>query len=126
MRFEQVLEPVTGRAVPVFKGEVLRITLVEGPQCVDFNCFNLHDYKERMSAGHMRRFGFRVRSGSIIWSNPPRFRPMMVIANLPDTCVTDLLGPRCDPLLSLPFIPSCLPTTARLSGTDIILSQWIL
>ena len=28
--------------------------------------------------------------------------------------------------LSLPFIPSCLPTTARLSGTDIILSQWIL
>ena len=28
--------------------------------------------------------------------------------------------------LSLPFIPSCLPTTARLSGMDIILSQWIL
>ena len=28
--------------------------------------------------------------------------------------------------LSLPFIPSCLPTTAWLSGTDIILSQWIL
>ena len=28
--------------------------------------------------------------------------------------------------LSLPFIPSCLPTTARLSVTDIILSQWIL
>ena len=40
-------------------------------------------------------------------------------------------GIRCDdsaiePGLSLPFIPSCLPTTARLSGTDIILSQWIL
>ena len=28
--------------------------------------------------------------------------------------------------VSLPFIPSCLPTTAWLSGTDIILSQWIL
>ena len=28
--------------------------------------------------------------------------------------------------LPLPFIPPCLPTTARLSGTDIILSQWIL
>ena len=28
--------------------------------------------------------------------------------------------------VSLPFIPSCLSTTARLSGTDIILSQWIL
>ena len=28
--------------------------------------------------------------------------------------------------LSLPFIPSCLPTAVRLSGTDIILSQRIL
>ena len=28
--------------------------------------------------------------------------------------------------LSLPFIPSCLPTTSHPSGTDIILSQWIL
>ena len=28
--------------------------------------------------------------------------------------------------LSIPFIPSRLPTTAWLSGTDIILSQWIL
>ena len=28
--------------------------------------------------------------------------------------------------LSLPFIPSYLQTTARLSGTDIILSLWIL
>ena len=28
--------------------------------------------------------------------------------------------------VSIPIIPSCLPTTARLSGTDIILSQWIL
>ena len=27
---------------------------------------------------------------------------------------------------SLPFFPSCLPTTARLSDTGIILSQWIL
>ena len=28
--------------------------------------------------------------------------------------------------LSLPFIPSCLPTAVRLSGTDTILSQRIL
>ena len=33
------------------------------------------------------------------------------------------LGPRLPLRLSLPFIPSCLPTTARPSGTDIILSQ---
>jgi hypothetical protein len=36
------------------------IIQVEGEQCVDFNCFNLRDYKERMSVGHMRLQGFRV------------------------------------------------------------------
>lgn len=93
--FEQVLQPVTGRAVPVLAGQTLHITLIEGPQCVDFNCFNLHDYKEHMSVGHMRRTGFRTRRGSIIWSKPPRYSPMMVILEQPETCVTDLLGARC-------------------------------
>ena len=48
------------RAIPLFAGEVMRIIQVEGEQCVDFNCFNLRDYKERMSVGHMRLQGFRV------------------------------------------------------------------
>ncbi len=92
---DEILKPVTGRAVPLRAGQTLHITLVEGPQCVDFNCFNLHDYRERMSVGHMRRTGFRAHRGSIIWSNPPRYNPMMVILEKPDTCVTDLLGARC-------------------------------
>ena len=36
------LEPVTGKAIPLKAGQTLHITLAEGPQCVDFNCFNLH------------------------------------------------------------------------------------
>jgi uncharacterized protein YcgI (DUF1989 family) len=95
VRLEEVLQPVTGRAVPVHFGETLHITLIEGPQCVDFNCFNLHDYKEAMSVGHMRRAGFRSHKGSIIWSKPPRYNPMMVIADIPPTCQTDLLAARC-------------------------------
>jgi uncharacterized protein YcgI (DUF1989 family) len=95
VRYEEVLEPVTGRAVPVHFGETLHITQIEGPQCVDFNCFNLHDYKENMSVGHMRRTGFRAHKGSIIWSKPPRYSPMMVIAEIPPTCQTDLLAARC-------------------------------
>ena len=94
-RFSEVLQPVTGRAVPMQIGETLHITLVDGPQCVDFNCFNLHDYKEWMSVGHMRRTGFRAPRGSVIWSKPPRYSPMMAIVEKPDTCVTDLLGARC-------------------------------
>ena len=92
---EEILEPVTGRALPMKLGQTLHVTLIDGPQCVDFNCFNLHDYKEAMSVGHMRRTGFRAHKGSIIWSKPPRYNPMMVIAEIPPTCETDLLAARC-------------------------------
>lgn len=94
-RFREVLQPVSGRALPMKAGETLHITLVEGPQCVDFNCFNLHDYKEHMSVGHMRMKGFRARAGHIVWSRPPRYNPMMLLVEVPETCVTDLLGARC-------------------------------
>ena len=78
-RFETTLQPVSGKAVEVHKGEVLRITQVESGQCVDFNCFNLDDHKEYMSVGHMRREAFHPIAGQFIWSNPPRYRPMMKI-----------------------------------------------
>ena len=94
-RFRKILQPVSGKAVPVYKGEVLRITLIDGPQAVDFNCFNLHDYKERMTVGHMKRTGFRAKKGDVVWSNPPRYSPMMVVLEMPETCLTDLLGARC-------------------------------
>ena len=95
-RWELVLQPVSGKAIPVYRGEVLRVTQVEGAQCVDFNCFNLHDYKEHMSVGHMRQmFGFRPQKGNVIMSNPNRFNPMLAIIEMPETCVTDLLGARC-------------------------------
>ena len=95
-RLDLTLQPVSGKALPVHKGEVLRVTQVEGEQCVDFNCFNLHDHKERMSVGHMRVQGFRVRQGHLVVSAPPRYRPMMAILHMAETCVTDLLGARCD------------------------------
>ena len=95
-RYDLTLQPVTGKGVPLYKGEVLRITQVEGEQCVDFNCLALHDYKERMSAGHMRAQGFRVGEGHIVVTAAPRYRPMLAILHMADTCVTDLLGARCD------------------------------
>jgi uncharacterized protein YcgI (DUF1989 family) len=117
-RLDLTLQPVSGKAIPVMKGEVLRIQQIEGEQCVDFNCFNLHDYKEQMSAGHMRREGFRMSEGRFIWSNPPRFRPMMQLIHLPPTCSTDLLGPRCagvlfERALGLMDHPNCQDTLAE-------------
>ncbi len=97
MREDFVMEPVTGKALPVYKGEVLRIVQEEGGQVLDFNCFSLHDYKERMSVGHMRRQGFRLAKGDYVLSAPPRSNLMMFVLEMPETCGSDLLASRCSP-----------------------------
>jgi uncharacterized protein len=94
-----VFQPVEGRALPMQMGEVLRITQVGNGQCVDFNCFNLHDYKEQMSVGFTRMHSFRPKKGDYLWSNPPRNNPMMAILEMPSSCVTDTLHARCNAFL---------------------------
>ncbi len=96
-RLEAVLEPVTGKAVPVHKGEVLRIEQLVGGTCVDFNAFNLNDYKEFLDCGFTRSFqSFDPRKGEFIWSNSPRGRPMFGILEIADTCELDIVGHRCN------------------------------
>ena len=99
MREDVVFQPVSGRAMPIYKGEVLRIMQEAGGQCVDFNCFNLHDYKEYMSVGHTRRQGIRVVEGDYVFSQASRSNLMMYILEMPATCITDLIGSRCSPEL---------------------------
>ena len=66
-----------------------------GRQCADFNCFNLHDYKEFFHTGRTRHLhGLHPTKGDFLWSAPPRERPMMAIID--DTAGTnDVLYPRC-------------------------------
>ena len=67
-RWEMTLEPITGKAVPVMRGEVLRIEQAEGGTCVDFNAFNLHDHKEFLNCGFTRGAqSFDPRRGSKDW-----------------------------------------------------------
>jgi uncharacterized protein YcgI (DUF1989 family) len=99
MRHKERLEPVSGRALPVYEGETLRITQVDGQQCVDFNAFNLHDYKEYMSVGHSRRQGLHLRKGDVLISNPPRRNAMLLITEMPETCVSDTLAARCNAII---------------------------
>lgn len=95
-RVDITLQPVTGKALPVLRGEVLRIEQVEGGQCADFNAFNLHDYKEQLSCGFTRGAqGFNPRKGELVWTNAPRGRPIFVILEMPDTCHLDIAGHRC-------------------------------
>ncbi len=99
-RWETTLEPVTGKAVPVMRGEVLRIEQVEGGTCVDFNAFNLHDHKEFLDCGFTRSFqSFDPRRGEFIWTNAPRGRPMFGILEIADTCELDIVGHRCNRVL---------------------------
>jgi uncharacterized protein len=96
-RLEITLEPVTGKAVPVHRGEVLRIEQEVGGTCVDFNAFNLHDYKEFLDCGFTRSFqSFDPRRGEFIWTNAPRGRPMFAILEIADTCELDIAGHRCN------------------------------
>lgn len=96
-RLEVVLEPVTGKAVPVHRGEVLRLEQLVGGTCVDFNAFNLHDHKEFLDCGFTRSFqSFDPRRGEFIWTNAPRGRPMFAILEIADTCELDIVGHRCN------------------------------
>jgi uncharacterized protein YcgI (DUF1989 family) len=96
-RLEVVLEPVTGKAVPVRRGEVVRLEQLVGGTCVDFNAFNLHDHKEFLDCGFTRSFqSFDPRRGEFIWTNAPRGRPMFAILEIADTCELDIVGHRCN------------------------------
>ena len=118
-RFELTLEPVTGKAVPVRRGEVFRIEQVDGGTCVDFNAFNLHDYKEFLDCGFTRSFqSFDPRRGEFIWTNAPRGRPMFGILEIADTCELDIVGHRCNRVFEelgwgLPSHANCQDTLAE-------------
>ena len=96
---EWVMQPGSGKAIELLAGQILRIEQIEGLQCVDFNCFNLHDYKEFMHCGRTRTVhGFRPSKGAFLWSAPPRERALLYI--LEDTYGrNDVLFPRCSAYL---------------------------
>jgi uncharacterized protein YcgI (DUF1989 family) len=96
-RYDLIVQPVSGRAVPVYRGEVLRIVQIEGGQCVDFNCYNLHDYKEYMSVGPSA--GFRKVKGDVVMTRHPQNRPMLAILEMPRSCITDVIAPGCSATL---------------------------
>ena len=90
-----VMEAATGRAIPVLRGQVLRIQQIGKGQCLDFNAFNLHDYKESFHCGRTRTcHGLNPGVDSHLWSGPPRERAMFTL--IKDTVgANDVNFPRC-------------------------------
>jgi uncharacterized protein YcgI (DUF1989 family) len=92
---EWILQPGTGKAIELRAGELLRIEQLDGGQCVDFNCFNLNDYREFFHTGRTRTLhGINPGPGDFLWSSPPRERAMMFILTDTARC-NDALFPRC-------------------------------
>jgi uncharacterized protein len=110
--FEHIIDPGTGKALEVMKGQMLRVEQLEGGQCVDFNCFNLHDYKEFMHTGRTRTVhGILPTTGHFLWSAPPRERAMMYLLDDTVAC-NDVMFPRCsanlyESIYGLPVHTNC-------------------
>ena len=114
-----VLQPISGKALPVYKGEVLRITQEEGGQCVDFNAFNLHDYREFMDTSLMRRQNFHLDKGHFLITNSPRNRLMMQILEKSPENVLDVLASRCS-AIKKNAIGCCCYKYAKLRRINLI------
>jgi uncharacterized protein YcgI (DUF1989 family) len=99
LRQELVIPPVTGKAVPVYAGEVLRVSQVEGGTCVDYNAYNLSDYKEYLDCGMNRNRGIAVGKGAIIWTNSPRARPIQAILDHSERFDQYYQGHRCNGIM---------------------------
>ena len=92
----EVLQPGTGKGFVVKQGQIIRIKQIDGGQCADFNCFNLHNTLEVLQAGKTRMLhGVSPKAGDLLWSKAPWERPMMKI--LHSNAVTDALYPCCSP-----------------------------
>jgi uncharacterized protein YcgI (DUF1989 family) len=112
VRTEARIEAATGKAIPVYQGEVLRMTQTTGGQCVDFNAYNLDDYKEYLDCGMNRMRGVDTGEGTLVWTGSPRGRPMYAILRMPPTCDQYYGGHRCNGLMyeseyGLPDHPNC-------------------
>lgn len=90
-----VLEPATGKAVPVRRGQTLSLEQLGDGQCVDLNVCNLRDRRERFDAARTRMIhGIRPSVGAMLWSTAPANRPLLSIV-ADSVGQNDVLFPAC-------------------------------
>jgi len=67
----KVIEPRSGTAFILKKGELLRVTDIQGEQVSDFICFNLHDIAEYLSSGRTMDYAETIflTKGHLFYSN---------------------------------------------------------
>jgi len=75
------VEPQTGAAFALEKGQIIRIIDVEGEQVADLFCFSKDETKEALSSGHTTDYNGKIflSKGDILYSN--RSNPMFTIVD---------------------------------------------
>lgn len=131
-----VIPPSEGRALVVKKGQILRISQVEGGQVGDCVFFNAHDYKEMFHVGQSWALNVGLGLGTAkdfpnFYSKPPREN--LMLTKIADTYGEHWgnTGARCSSRMlylrdGLEGVPSCQENLTRalapygLTGDDII------
>jgi uncharacterized protein YcgI (DUF1989 family) len=99
----------SGRAWEVRAGQVVRFSIIEGPQVLDLNLWHWPDARERFWAARTRQFyGAHATTGARLWSNLPFLRPLVTVVadslqyglDEDGAGAHDLLGTRCDPYVN--------------------------
>ncbi|MCC6314481.1 MAG: urea carboxylase-associated family protein [Thermomicrobiales bacterium] len=107
---ETAVVPIrSGYAWEVPAGSTCRVVTIAGPQVVDFNCWNLHNPRERFWAARTRQLeSTHLTVGHRLWSVLPYLRPMATVieetirygVDADGGRCHDLLGSRCDPYVT--------------------------
>lgn len=95
-----------GKGLLARQGQAVRVVCVDGPQIADVDVFNAQDPVEHLWANQtLNREGAHLTTFSRLWSNMPRFRPLMtIIEDTVQTVPTNpgarhhiILGAHCNP-----------------------------
>lgn len=78
---EIIIPSCEGRSFAVKKGQTLRVIELEGPQAVDMIAFNLHDYKESLSAWLTRHLSGSFTKAEKLYSKLPAANVMFTVLN---------------------------------------------
>ncbi len=78
---ELIIPATEGRSFTVKKGQVLRIIQVEGLQMVDMIAFNLHDFRESLSAWLTRHLSGSFTNTKKVYTKLPAANLMFTVLN---------------------------------------------
>ena len=92
---EFIIPACSGKAFEVKKGQILRITEIEGKQVADVNAWNLHDFREIMDVMASMSMSQNFKRVDKVYSN--RYNVMFTVID--DKVGVNFFGSHCSPAM---------------------------